>query len=133
ETAAVPLQTEVAPRKPNDDDDYNYADRGLRGGAIVQREKFLFYRGVGTFPPPVAVRALGGDRVSVINKSGGKATGLVLVTVRDGKLGFRPVGELESGATTEAQLPAADGSRTELAAFLVKELPAAGLYEKEAK
>ena len=132
ETDAVPLQAEVT-TKNKDDDDYNYDERGLRGGTVLQREKFLFYRGVGTFPPPVTVRALGGDKVRVVNAAGGKATGLVLVTVRSGKIGFLPVGELESGAATEAQLPTADGSRTELGAFLVKELTAAGLYEKEAK
>lgn len=134
ETDAVPLQTEVAPRKPNnDDDDHPLDERGLRGGSILQREKFLFYRGVGTFEPPVTVKALGGDRVTVVNKSGGTATGLVLVTVRDGKLGFRPLSDVESGATADAQLPALDGSRTELGAYLVKELTAAGLYEKEAR
>lgn len=131
ETAAVPLQAEVA--APGNRDNERYDEHALHGGTVLQREKFLFYRGVGTFPPPVTVRALGGDKVRVMNAAGGKATGLVLVTVRGGKLGFRPVGELESGATTEAQLPAADGTRADLGAFLVKELTAAGLYEKEAK
>lgn len=135
ETDAVPLQTEVAARKPGrnaDDDDEYYDERGLRGGSVLQREKFLFYRGVGAFAPPVTVKALGGDKVRVVNSAGGKATGLVLVTVRGGKLGFRPVGELESGATSEAQLPAVGDQRAALGAFLVKELTAAGLYEKEA-
>ena len=59
--------------------------------------------------------------------------GLVLVTVRDGKIGFRAVESLESGATTEAQLPVFDSTKADLGAFLVKELTAAGLYEKEAK
>ncbi len=131
ETAAVPLQAEVAGTGNRDNERYD--EHALHGGTVVQREKFLFYRGVGTFPPPVTVRALGGDKVRVVNAAGGKATGLVLVTVRGGKIGFRPVGELESGATTEAQLPAADGSRADLGAFLIKELTAAGLYEKEAK
>jgi hypothetical protein len=131
ETDATPLQVELDGRDLRDRDDYG--DRMLRGASLLQREKFLFYRGVGTFPPPVTVKALGGDRVSVINASGGRATGLVLVTVRDGKIGFRSVGELPSGATTEAQIPAADGSRTELGDMLVKELTAAGLYEKEAR
>ncbi len=128
ETDAVGLQTEVAGTAAEDD---NYDERGLRGGAVLQREKFLFYRGVGTFPPPVTVRALGGDKVRVVNGAGGKATGLVLVTVRAGKIGFRPVGELESGAALDTQLPV-DGTRADLGAFLVKELTAAGLYEKEA-
>jgi hypothetical protein len=114
ETDAVPLQVEVAARH-------------------TQYEKFLFYRGVGTFPPPVTVRALGGDRLRVVNNSGGRATGLVLVSVRNGKIGFRAVGELESGADLTAALPATDGARADLAAVLVKELTAAGLYEKEAK
>ena len=35
------------------------ATRALRGGAVAQTEKFLFYRGVGMFAPPVAVRAFG--------------------------------------------------------------------------
>ena len=87
---------------------------------------------MGTFPPPVTVRALGGDKVRVVNSSGGKATGLVLVTVRGGKIGFRPVGELEPGTTLDSQLPI-DGTRADLGAFLVKELTAAGLYEKEAR
>ena len=130
ETAAVPLQAEVA--APGNRDNERYDEHALHGGTVVQREKFLFYRGVGTFPPPVTVRALGGDKVRVMNAAGGTATGLVLVTVRGGKLGFRPVGELESGATTEAQLPTADGTRADLGAFLVRELTAAGLYEKEA-
>ena len=131
ETAAVPLQAEVAGTGNRDNERYD--EHALHGGAVVQREKFLFYRGVGTFPPPVTVRALGGDKVRVMNAAGGKTTGLVLVTVRGGKLGFRPVGELESGATADAQLPTADGTRADLGAFLVRELTAAGLYEKEAK
>ncbi|QJX00323.1 hypothetical protein [Frigoriglobus tundricola] len=130
ETDAVGIQTEVA--GGNAAEDANYDERGLRGGTVLQREKFLFYRGVGTFPPPVTVRALGGDKVRVVNGAGGKVTGLVLVTVRAGKTGFRPVGELESGATLDTQLPS-DGTRAELGAFLVKELTAAGLYAKEAK
>lgn len=129
ETDAAPLHAEIT--KKGEDDDYD--DRGLRGGAVVQRERFLFYRGVGTFPPPVIVRALGGDKVRVVNNSGGRTTGLVLVTVRDGKLSFRPVGELDAGATADANLPAIDAKRTDLGDFLVKELTAAGLYEKEAK
>jgi hypothetical protein len=130
-TDAAPLQVEVPPASADDSDRFD--ERALRGGAVVQREKFLFYRGVGTFPPPVTVRALGSDKVRVTNGAGEKATGLVLVTVRAGKVGFRPVGELASGAVADARIPAADGTRAELAAHLVKELTAAGLYEKEAR
>ena len=131
ETDSVPVQVEVTGR--SDDDDEFANEYALHGGTVVQREKFLFYRGVGTFPPPVTVRALGGDKARVTNSAGGPATGLVLVTVREGKVGFRPLGDLAPGASSEAQLPVAGDERGELAAFLVKELTAAGLYEKEAK
>jgi hypothetical protein len=132
ETDAVPLQVEVTGRK-NDDDEDRYNESELRGASVLEREKFLFYRGVGTFPPPVTVRALGGDRVRVLNNSGGRATGLVLVSVRNGQIGFRAVGELESGAELTATIPPTDDARADLGAVLVKELTAAGLYEKEAK
>ncbi|MBA4065943.1 MAG: hypothetical protein C0501_19940 [Isosphaera sp.] len=127
ETAAAPLQVEVG------EPDENGGNPELRGGTVVQREKFLFYRGVGAFPPPVTVRALGGDKVRVVNNSGGRVTGAVLVAVRGGTLGFRPVGDLDAGAEVAADLPAAGGTRAELAAFLVKELTAAGLYADEAR
>ncbi|AMV25927.1 hypothetical protein VT84_16130 [Gemmata sp. SH-PL17] len=129
-TDAVPLQAAVAKRGTREDEQDDYR---LRGGTVMQHEKFLFYRGVGTFPPPVTVRALGGDKVRVRNHSGGRADGLVLVTVRGGKLGFRPVGALDSGAETVANLPEVNSDRDGLAELLVKELTGTGLYEKEAK
>lgn len=120
-TDAVPLRVEAPGR-----------DRNARG-PVVQHEKFLFYRGVGTFPPPVTVKALGGDKVRVANKSGGRAAGMVLVSVRGDTLGFRAVDALDNGAEAEAQLPEMNAKRADLANLLVKELTAAGLYEKEAK
>jgi hypothetical protein len=127
ETAAAPLQVEV----PKADGSADNPE--LRGGTVLQREKFLFYRGVGAFPPPVTVRASGGGKVRVVNGSGGRATGAVLVTVSGGKLGFRPVGDLDAGSEVSADLPEAGGTRADLAAFLAKELTAAGLYADEAK
>ena len=59
--------------------------------------------------------------------------GLVLVSVKGGKIGFRPVGELAAGGQMDSTIPQPGGSRLELAEHLVKDLIAAGLYEKEAK
>lgn len=129
-TDAVPLQAEATARSTREDRGDEFA---LRGGTVLQREKFLFYRGVGTFPPPVTVQALGGDRVRVINNSGGPATGVVLVTARAGKLGFRALGELAAGAEVIAARPATDGKARDLADVLIGALTAAGLYEKEAQ
>lgn len=131
ETDAVPLQTEVT--APGDRPAERYDEHALHGGAVFQREKFLFYRGVGTFAPPVTVKALGGEQVRVANNSGRVVKAAVLVVSRAGKLGFRPLGELATGTNTEAVLPEPNAKVDALAAFLVKELTAAGLYEKEAK
>jgi hypothetical protein len=125
-TDAVPVQAEaVVPERER--------DPAVRGGSVVQREKFLFYRGVGTFPPPVSVRALGNGAVRVRNTGGGRVGGLVLVTVKGGKVGFTELGALDAGAETTIALPAGEARSADLADVLVKELTGAGLYEKEAR
>jgi hypothetical protein len=129
ETDAVPLQAVVAKRE-NDDEDREWA---LRGGTLVQSEKFLFYRGVGTFPPPVTVKALGGGKVRVSNSLGDRVNELVLVTVHDGKVGFQTLADIDARGEATATIPEATGAPTDLAAALVQSLTAAGLYEREAK
>jgi hypothetical protein len=103
------------------------------GRTLTQHEKFLFYRGVGSFPTPVTARALGGGKVRVVNTSAGPVGGLVLVTVRGGKVGFKPLPELAATAEADAAIPEAAGDAKELAEHLVKGLTAAGLYPKEAR
>lgn len=102
-------------------------------GTLVQREKFLFYRGVGTFPIPVTARALGHSKVRVLNTTADPVRGLVLVTVRGGKVGFTPLAELAGRTEVEATIPDALGDAKRLAEHLVKGLTAAGLYPKEAR
>jgi hypothetical protein len=125
ETDAVPLQVEVPAREDDADE--------LQGGSIVQREKFLFYRGVGTFAPPMSVAALGGGQVRVRNATGRRVNAAVLVTVKGGQIGFRPLGCVPPGDGLEVALPELNGSVAELSELLVGELTAAGLYEKEAR
>jgi hypothetical protein len=126
ETDSVPVQAEVIVPKEQ-------RDPAKRGGIVVQQEKFLFYRGVGNFPPPVTVQALGKGKVRYKNGSGARADGLVLVTVHEGKIGFKALDPLDAGAEGTATLPEADGKPAEIAKVMVKELTAAGLYEKEAQ
>ena len=123
ETDAVPVQAEVTERNGHHDP---------RGRAVVQREKFLFYRGVGTFAPPVSLKVAGGE-VRVSNTSGGKVDGLVLVHVRGGQVGFKAIPALDPGGRAAAAIPAADGTADAVAGLVVKHLTAAGLYPKEAR
>jgi hypothetical protein len=122
ETDSVPLEV----GGPKDD------DKSI-GRGKVQQEKFLFYRGVGNFPPPVTIQALGKDKIRYKNGSGGRVAALVLVTVHDRKVGFKTLDPLDSGADGTATLPEARGDASDVAAQMVKELTAAGLYEKEAR
>jgi hypothetical protein len=108
-------------------------DPSLRGGVVVEKEKFLFYRGVGAFAPPVAVRALDAGRVHLTNTAGVRVGGLMLVAAHGGKVGFRALGDLGAGAEATTTLPDADGTSADAAGAMVKNLIAAGLYEKEAR
>ena len=125
ETDASPLQVDV-PIQPNE------RQHLLRGGSVVQREKFLFYRGVGTFPPPVTVRALGGEQVQIRNSSGGKVGGLVLLRVHEGMIRYRELPAIDPGAEATARLPEKAARVSELKELLVKSLMGAGLYAREA-
>jgi hypothetical protein len=119
ETDAVPLQT-------------TFADV-TNGRRITEQEKFLFYRGVGTFPPPVTVRADSGSKVRVANAAGGRVTGVVLVAVRNGRVGFRELSNLDVGQEVAAMLPETAGGPAELGKAMQRALVAAGLYEREAQ
>jgi hypothetical protein len=126
QTDAALVQAEV--KVPEDQ-----RDPALRGGVVVEREKFLFYRGVGSFAPPVAVRALGAGRVRLTNTAGVRVGGLMLVGVHGGKVGFSTPENLGAGADALTTLPDAHETPAGAADVMVTNLTAAGLYEKEAR
>ena len=102
----------------------------------VEQEKFLFYRGVGTFDMPLSVRARGDGRFTVSWDGDGPWGGLILVQVRDGKVRFKPfgLGRGPSGAMrADVRIPDRDASEEELSAAMVRLLTEKGLYEKEAR
>ena len=67
------------------------------------------------------------------NAADGRVSGLVLVKVHEGRIGFRALNDLEAGQEAVAMLPEADGTPADLAEVLLKALTAAGLYEREAQ
>lgn len=106
-------------------------------------EKFLFYRGLGTFDLPLEVRSTGPDdklHLLLRNRGPEPLTGLFAVWVRAGYTRFAALGELRGGATEDVDaaaaftvwLPLEDGvlhARQEVAEALAR----AGLYPKEAQ
>ena len=63
----------------------------------------------------------------------GPVSGLVVVNVHDGRVGFKALDVLDVNKEISTEMPEAAGTSEELAQVMVKSLIAAGLYEKEAQ
>jgi hypothetical protein len=98
--------------------------------AGMEHEKFLFYRGVGTFPLPLSAK-LEGETVKL--KSLGKdAVGTVILFERKGaQVGYRVLDV--GGREVIAQRPELNRSVDEVLGELEQRLVKTGLYPKEAK
>ena len=99
-------------------------------GKPAQEEKFLFYRGVGTFDLPLSVK-LEGEQVVLKNTSHDEIAHLIIFENRGGKIGY----SLYDGFTGEMRRarPALDKNIDALLADLKGILVSSGLYEKEAQ
>lgn len=102
----------------------------IRGNNGDQREKFLFYRGVGTFELPITAR-LEGTRVVVANTADENIPKFILFENRAGKVGYN-IHDLSSGEAA-IERPALDQTVDSLAIELENLLVSEGLYEKEAR
>ena len=96
----------------------------------IQREKFLFYRGVADFRVPVAVTSNRNGEVAVRNLGADEVSGLILFERRGERVGYRTGGPLQSKTTLEA--PELTASVDTLRADLENELVARGLFADEA-
>src|SRR3977135_3670122 len=98
-------------------------------GKPAQQEKFLFYRGVGTFDLPLSVK-LDGDKLRLKNLSTNKVARLLVFANRGGRIGYRALDAFTGETTSER--PPLDRNIDLLISDLKQTLVAAGLYEKEA-
>ena len=98
-------------------------------GKPAQQEKFLFYRGVGTFDLPVSLKL---EKEKVVLKNPGKdeIAHLIVFENRGGKLGYRLIDGLTGEITLER--PPLDRNIDSLLQDLKQVLVRSGLYEKEA-
>jgi hypothetical protein len=97
-------------------------------GRATEFEKFLFYRGVGGFEPPVSVK-LDGNRLQLAGLGG--IAQVIVFENRGGSVGFRVVTPDAETATIER--PVLGDSLATLLAAMQQTLVSQGLYEKEAK
>ena len=95
-----------------------------------EREKFLFYRGIGRFQPPIAAWLSSGDQVVVRNLGRDPIPGAILFENRDGKISYRVQGAINTQTTFAAPQFSADSGalKTEMERILVSQ----GLFPKEA-
>ena len=98
-------------------------------GKAVQQEKFLFYRGVGTFDLPLSVK-LEGQNVVLRNTSQDQIAHVILFENRGGKIGYQLIDDFPGEATYPR--PKLDKNIDSLLQELKQALSASGLYEKEA-
>jgi hypothetical protein len=99
-------------------------------GKPPQQEKFLFYRGVGTFDLPLSVK-LAGDKVVLKNLSTNTIAHLIVFENRGGKIGYRVLDAFAGETTSER--PTLDQNIDSLILDLKQTLIASGLYEREAE
>jgi hypothetical protein len=99
-------------------------------GKPAQQEKFLFYRGVGTFDLPLSAK-LAGNKILLKNLSQNELARLIIFENRDGKIGYRILDAFTG--ETASERPILDGNIDLLISELKQTLVASGLYEKEAE
>ncbi len=104
------------------------------GDGRPQHEKFLFYRGAGTFDLPIAA-TIEGETVRVRNLGKDEVSQVVLFENRGGRIGYRIHGDLGRGGASEVVLarPEPGPGIEPLERDLEKILTTQGLYGAEAK
>jgi hypothetical protein len=101
----------------------------LRVGS--QNEKFLFYRGVGSFPPPLTAKLLEDGKVLVKNVGSDPVAGVILFENRNGQRRFASAGAVADQITLDPQ--SLQDNWSGLLRNLEEVLVEQGLYEKEAR
>lgn len=108
----IKIQPDVSPALPIESGvSRYYAARATDAAPLAvgdQHEKFLFYRGVGTFPVPLSVRLTGDGKIAVENRGHDTVPTAILFESRGGRLGYRNAGAIADAVTLDR--PSLDGS-----------------------
>ncbi len=125
-----PGAKEQFPTEP--DQSHYYAARKTDAAPVSvggQQEKFLFYRGIATFPPPIAA-TVARDGSIVVQKTNDRVDTFVLFERRGDRFGYRVVSTDRNDVRIER--PVLDGSLVSLWEDLRRILTGRGLYLREA-
>jgi hypothetical protein len=131
----IKVQPDTAPALPLENGPSRYyAARETDAAPLAvgdQHEKFLFYRGVGSFKVPLAVRRSQDGTFVVENRDRDPVPGVILFENRGGRLGFRRAGAVDDRVTLDP--PVLDDSFPQLRYELEHALVDQGLFPKEAQ
>jgi len=111
-----------------------YAARQTESDPVLvgnQKEKFLFYRGIASFQPPIAAQVNADGTIEVRNLGVEQIPGIVLFENRGGKIGYTVVRDVDKLTTLEA--PKLISDFASLQKSLEGLLVAQGMYDAEAK
>jgi hypothetical protein len=95
-----------------------------------QKEKFLFYRGIASFQPPISATVNANGTIEVSNLGDEQVPGIVLFENRNGKIGYTIVRDL--GKLTTLDPPKLTSDFASLQQSLEGLLVAQGMYAAEA-
>ena len=100
----------------------------------TEYEKFLFYRGIGTFDLPLTVRLdeTNAKQIFLANRGAEAIKNLIVFENRGGHIGFKTLSELND-VEAAIERPVLNQSLDDVLAELKSLLIAQGLYEKEAR
>lgn len=132
---AVKVSPRAAPDFPSENGSSHYYAARETDASPLQvgsaKEKFLFYRGVGFFAPPLTAVISDDGKVVVSNPAGEAVGDVILFENRGGRLAYRVV----RAATRQITLdpPVQGGDVAMLRRDLERMLVARGLYPKEAQ
>jgi RNA polymerase sigma factor (sigma-70 family) len=91
EWPAVNIEPDAAPKYPFEfESSHYYAARSTDSASLTaagETEKFLFYRGVGEFQPPIAVENIAGDRLHIRNLAKDALPAAIVFQNTNGRLG----------------------------------------------
>lgn len=110
-----------------------YAARSTDAAPVVvrdEKEKFLFYRGVGEFQPPIAVEIAAPDQVHIRNLGKDDLPAAILFENLGGNVRYQMLGPVRTEIT--AAFPKTTGNLAALKLDLEKTLTAQGLFPREA-
>ena len=97
----------------------------------MDRERFLFYRGIGGFALPVAATVGPRDEIAVDNLGSDEIPALIRFENRGGRIGVRVHGKLARYASLAP--PELDGDLSRIRGALEQMLVAEGLFPREAR